>query len=190
MHPPEDIASVRTNPPLPAGMHPQSRPEPKAATYAGDRGTSQSLGGLRFPRAVILVGCFALLFILGWVDYMTGYELGFFVFYSLPVGLAAWYAGRWPAVVVAFAASMTWWLADLYDGVNYSTRFYFSWNLMIHFLAFVINAVTISKIKRDVDERGQLMEELVEARALQRRTAEAPCPSCGRRLSDERSLSR
>lgn len=137
-----------------------------------------------------MAGCFALLFVLGWVDYMTGYELGFFVFYSLPVGLAAWYAGRWPAVVVAFAASMTWWLADLYDGVNYSTRFYFSWNLTIHFLAFVINAVTISKIKRDVDEREQLMKELAEARALLRSTAAAPCPACGHRQAGEQAPSR
>lgn len=125
--------------------------------------------------------CFALLATLGWLDYLTGYELGFFVFYSVPVGLAAWYAGRWPAVLTAFAASMTWWLADRSNGVNYSSRFYFYWNFSIHFLAFVINAVTIAKIKRDIDERHQLREELHRARAAQRIKAEAPCPVCGNR---------
>ena len=134
------------------------------------------------PRArqtAILAGNFALLAIFGWVDYASGYELGFFVFYSVPVGLAAWYAGRWPGVAVALGASVTWWLADHFNGVNYSSRFYFYWNLTVHFLAFVINAVTIARIKRELDCRHQLAAELQQARALLRERAEAVCPVCG-----------
>ena len=32
-------------------------------------------------------------FLLGAVDWKTGYELNFFVFYFLPIGLAAWHLG-------------------------------------------------------------------------------------------------
>ena len=39
---------------------------------------------------------------LGWWDYITGYEMSFFVFYSVPVGLAAWYVGRWAGIMVNF----------------------------------------------------------------------------------------
>jgi len=132
-------------------------------------------------RLGVLAACFLLLGGLGWVDYVTGYELGFFIFYSAPVGLAAWYAGRWPAVVVALGASLTWWLADRFDGVNFSSRFYFYWNITIHFLAFVINAVTISKIKQDIDERNHLAAELERTRAQLRRQADGGCPVCGSR---------
>jgi len=130
------------------------------------------------PRpAFVTVSCLFALALLGWIDFRTGYELGFFVFYSAPVGLAAWYAGRWPAVLVALAASFTWWLADRLNGVRDSSSFYLSWNLAIHFIAFLINAVTISRIKRDVDERAALLAEVARLRAAQE--AHRPCPVCG-----------
>ncbi len=129
----------------------------------------------------MLVGCFGLLLLLGWVDYITGYELGFFVFYSAPVGLAAWYVGRWPAVVMAIAASVTWWVADFISGERYSARFYYYWNTTIHFLGFLINAITIAKIKKDLDKRHALAAELEAARSeLRALAARVPvCPTCG-----------
>jgi hypothetical protein len=124
---------------------------------------------------------FASLGVLGWLDYTTGYELGFFVFYSVPVGLAAWYAGRWPAIGVALGATVTWLLADSLSGAKYSALFYYYWNSMIHFFAFVINAVTIAKIKSDLDQQHRLARELDAARELLRRVAEKSdvCPVCG-----------
>lgn len=117
-------------------------------------------------KITVLAACFAGLALLGWVDYLTGYELGFFVFYSLPVGLTAWHAGRWPALIMALASALTWWLADRFNGVNASNRFYLYWNLTIHFAAFVINAVTISKIKQELDERHALEAELNRVKQL------------------------
>lgn len=136
------------------------------------------------PRWLTLILCSLLLAALGWVDYLTGYELGFFVFYSAPVGLAAWYAGRWPAIVIALAASVTWWLADRMNGISDSSRFFFSWNLTVHFLAFVINAVTIAKLKRDVDERQALVVELADLRARAAARETRCCTACGASLTE------
>ena len=61
----------------------------------------------RGSRAVfIFAGCLLLLLLVGWVDYLTGYELGFFVFYTVPIGLAAWYLGRWPGIGLALGATI------------------------------------------------------------------------------------
>jgi hypothetical protein len=120
---------------------------------------------VRRKIAVLVAGLLALA-LLGWVDYFTGYELGFFVFYSVPVGLTAWYGGRWPGFITALGASLTWWLADHLNGVNYSSRFYLYWNLTIHFLTFVINAATLAKIKSELDERRVLVAELHRVKQL------------------------
>jgi hypothetical protein len=127
----------------------------------------------RRKLAVLAAGLLGLT-LLGWIDYFTGYELGFFVFYSVPVGLTAWYGGRWPGLITALGASITWWLADHFNGVNYSTRFLLYWNLTIHFLTFVINAATIAKIKLELDERRALVAELRRVKRLLQTQADAP----------------
>ena len=133
-------------------------------------------------QVFIYAACFAMLGLLGWVDYITGYELGFFVFYSAPVGIAAWYLGRWPGVGISFAASLAWWLADSYAGAKYSTRFSFYWNNGIHFASFIINAVAIARIKAELDRRHQLAAELEAARRVLRTVAALliACPVCGK----------
>jgi len=118
---------------------------------------------------LVLVGCFALLAALGWLDYRTGYELGFFVFYSVPVGLAAWHLGLGPGVLMSIASAVTWWIADTYDGEKYSSPFYLYWNTAIHTACFVINAVTIAKIKQTLDRQRLLLDQLEDSQAEVRR---------------------
>jgi hypothetical protein len=129
-----------------------------------------------------IAGCFLMLGVLGWLDYITGYELSFFVFYSVPVGIAAWYVGRWPAIGVALGATIAWLLADYLGGVKYSAPFFYYWNSSIHFLAFIINAVTIAKIKSDLDRRHVLAAELESARETLRAVSVLlpVCPACGK----------
>ena len=38
-----------------------------------------------------------------WIEYVTGLYVQFPVVYIIPVSLAAWYSGRWPAVALAIA---------------------------------------------------------------------------------------
>ena len=132
-------------------------------------------------------GCLVLLVLFGWVDYITGYEMGFFVFYSLPVGLAAWYLGQWPAVGMALAASLTWWLADHLAGQRYSSIFYSYWNTAIHFSSFLINAVTFAKIKSSLDQRHRLADDLARTREQLRQVATLLpiCPTCRKPLNPE-----
>lgn len=131
-------------------------------------------------KAAIFGGALLLLVLLGWIDYRTGYELGFFVFYSAPVGITAWYVGRRSGIVMALAASLTWWLADFYAGAKYSSRFYFYWNTAIRFGCFVLNAVTIARIHDMLSTQRRLDAQLGEAREEVRKLAAALpfCPRC------------
>jgi hypothetical protein len=146
----------------------------------GANGNTSSRNGNR--AALIFTGCSLLLLLVGWLDYISGYELGFFVFYSVPVGLAAWYLGRWQGIWLALAATIAWWLADALAGAKYSSRFSFWWNSTVHFAAFVINAVTIAKIKLELRQRDELAAKLEATRQTLRAAAKAlpACPVCGK----------
>ncbi|MEI7728704.1 MAG: hypothetical protein WCO56_04000 [Verrucomicrobiota bacterium] len=133
-------------------------------------------------QIAILAGCLACLALLGWVDYVTGYEFGFFVFYSGPVGVAAWQLGRWPGILISLAATLTWGFADALTGQKYSSVFYLYWNNIVHFTCFVINAVAIAKIKGDLDRIHRLSDELKATRSVLRSVASRlpACPVCGK----------
>ncbi|MGA2281721.1 MAG: hypothetical protein ABSG80_15630 [Verrucomicrobiota bacterium] len=148
-----------------------------------ENGAIGDAASLRGSRAVfIFTGCLLLLLLVGWVDYITGYELGFFVFYTVPIGLAAWYLGRWPGIWVALGSTIAWWLADALAGAKYSSQFSFWWNSAVHFSAFVINAVTIAQIRLELRQRDELAAKLETARQTLRAAAKIlpVCPLCGK----------
>jgi hypothetical protein len=41
----------------------------------------------------IIISLF-LIAVLGYVDYITGYEFSFFVFYFIPISILAWYSSK------------------------------------------------------------------------------------------------
>lgn len=113
-------------------------------------------------RFFIFTLCLLLLLGLGWLDFKTGFELNLFIFYSLPVGIAAWYLGLWPGVVISVASALTWWLADRSAGQKYSSDFVLYWNSAIHVGCFLINAFSIAKTRETIDRQRELEAKLRE----------------------------
>ena len=63
---------------------------------------------------MVRIVSFTVLLVIGWLDYITGYEFGFFIFYFIPVAIAAWYCGPKDGIYVAIASAVCWYLSDLY----------------------------------------------------------------------------
>lgn len=66
----------------------------------------------------ILIG-FILIGIVGYVDYVTGRDISFAVFYLLPIAFITWATGRVPGILAAIASAMTWFF-DEYTGIDLS----------------------------------------------------------------------
>src|SRR5512143_381122 len=65
-------------------------------------------------RSVLTLAALALLVLAIFaVDVATGPLVGFALFYLVPIGIAAWRIGRWPAVGIAIEAFAAWLLADM-----------------------------------------------------------------------------
>ena len=71
-------------------------------------------------RFAIVRIAFWLAILLGIIDYATGPEIGFSIFYLLPICLVAWFSGILWAVVISFICSTIWFLSDSLSGHTYS----------------------------------------------------------------------
>ena len=113
--------------------------------------------------AVIYTLVLALIVLIGIIDYLTGYELNFFVFYFIPIASAAWYINRRAALAFALASGLTWVVVDMFSGDRYSWWFYQYWNSAIRCVSFVIIALAVSTIKELL---AQAFSEIRKLRSL------------------------
>ena len=110
------------------------------------------------PRALTGTAALALVAAIGALDWATGAELSSSVFYVIPVGGAAWYAGaRWGWVACA-AAAATWYVADLAAGATYSAAWIPVWNAAVRLAFFVIIADLVWRLRAALDVQRRLAE--------------------------------
>jgi hypothetical protein len=104
--------------------------------------------------AVIIV------FALGVVDWLTGYELNFFVFYFLPVSIGAWFFGFVGAVSLAILSAGVWFGADVLTGHTYTSNVYAVWNTLVRLVSFLAMGWSVSRIKLLLDHEREVTESL------------------------------
>jgi len=123
---------------------------------------------------------FGLLLLIGWLDYITGYEFGFFIFYFIPVSLSAWFCGRKSGVTIAFASAVCWFLSDKLTRHPYPNAYFIYWEMVMRYLSFLTTALTIAKIRtmllNEEHLNGELRKALQEIKELKRCI---PCSESG-----------
>src|SRR5690242_9244815 len=82
-------------------------------------------------RASLVLAGLAVLAFIGAIDYLTGYELFFSVFYLLEVGLAAWFVGAGFGLLMSVLSVVVWIGGDLAAGAHYSNLVVPIWNAII-----------------------------------------------------------
>jgi signal transduction histidine kinase len=114
----------------------------------------------RAQLAKVLIIGLACVALIAELDFVTGPEIAFALFYLLPVGVSAWFGGRWVALVVAVCAAIirTWF--DLKGGRHYSHPWIVYWNGGVRLSIFVIIAILVDIIKKLTDG----LQELVRLR--------------------------
>jgi K+-sensing histidine kinase KdpD len=114
---------------------------------------------------VIRIASLATLLLIGWLDYITGYELGFFIFYFIPVAIAAWYGGSKDGIGIAIASAVCWYLSDHFTHHPYSRAIFIYWEMFMRLISFLTTAITLSKIRNLVLNEERMIAELLETRS-------------------------
>jgi len=98
---------------------------------------------------IILIGC---------IDYITGYELSFSMFYLFPILFAAWYASKRTGILLSFFAAFVWMIADIQITVHYSNFLLPYWNAFNRLIFFVISAFILSTLRTVLENEKKLAE--------------------------------
>lgn len=104
---------------------------------------------------VISVGSMLLL-IVGTLDFLTGYDLAFSLFYVIPICLLTWFQGRWTGIVTSFASAIVWFAVDKAAGHQYPYIFVPLWNATIRLSFFVIISTLLLMLKSSLEREREL----------------------------------
>ena len=125
----------------------------------------------RFGVPIALLG----IAIIGWLDYVTGYELRMFPLYFAPVGYASAARGRSAGVTLSAVSAMTWFVSNLLAGIQVSGRLLAA-NASLHFISCAWIALLIARLRTLVasersNARSDALTGLPNQRALAERMA-------------------
>jgi signal transduction histidine kinase len=100
----------------------------------------------------------ALVATIGFLDYVTGYEVHLAAFYVAPISLAAWYAGRLSGIIVAIASVITTLFADIAAGYMVSHPAIILWNTDALVGFFIVLVIVLVKLRM----ANETLESLIQ----------------------------
>lgn len=113
--------------------------------------------------SIVNLVSFIVLILIAWLDYITGYEFGFFIFYFIPVSISAWFCGKRSGIAIGCASAVFWFLSDKFTHHPYSKAYFIYWEMFMRLVSFLTTALTIARIRTMLINEEYLNAELQRA---------------------------
>ena len=99
-------------------------------------------------RTQLLIAAIAWVVGIGIIDYLTGYEVTFFPFYSIPILLLVGFDTTGSAIVISILSALAWCWADSASGHIYPNEWLHLWDSILRLLFFCLVVVTGTGFRR------------------------------------------
>lgn len=126
-------------------------------------------------RPFFILAGLGVLAVIGIIDYLTGFEMLFSVFYLLEVGLAAWFLGKGFGLVMSVLSVLVWIGGDLAAGARYANPFIPVWNALILTVFYFIVVWLLTSLRalhRDLEARVRQRTEALTREMAERQRLE------------------
>ena len=97
-----------------------------------------------------------LIITIGLLDFATGFEYSFSLFYLLPIVVVVWFVNKKTGIVFSVLAAIVWFMADYLSGKEYSQPIIFFWNTGIRFGFFIIVTWLLAALKIVLEHQKSL----------------------------------
>ena len=92
----------------------------------------------------------------GYLDFLSGFEIAVSLFYLIPISLIVWFAGKTPGIIASAVSAFIWLFADISAGQSYSHIGVYFWNMFIPFGFFLIVSLLLSALKKALQHATEL----------------------------------
>lgn len=96
------------------------------------------------------------LLLLGLIDYSTGFEFAFTLFYIFPIGLTAWSVGKKMGYLASALSGLVWFVANVLAGQTYSNRIIPYWDILSRIASFSIISYLLAELRLALDTERTL----------------------------------
>jgi K+-sensing histidine kinase KdpD len=117
----------------------------------------------QFSRWQIAMVSVLSLFLMAYVDYVTGYELVFSAAYLIPVSVCAWFFGKKSVWLMSLASGLAAFIVDAIDGHSYSHFMIQYWNSLMCLVISLITGLLLRHLKGTLEERKRMNIDLQKA---------------------------
>jgi signal transduction histidine kinase len=115
----------------------------------------------KFSRTTLFLSGLSLVILVGFLDFITGPEISFSIFYLIPVSVVALTVGIQGGIVISLVSAVAWFAADLLSGHVYSSPAIPYWNATVRFGFFLIVTYTVSTLSATQKRREELLHFIV-----------------------------
>jgi diguanylate cyclase (GGDEF)-like protein len=107
-------------------------------------------------KSVVLISGFTLIALIGYLDYLTGYEIVLSSLYALPISLIAWLTGRQLGILASVVSILVLLLADLIPGHSYANNLIPLWNTLIRLTLFLFITFLVAELRDKIGRERAL----------------------------------
>jgi signal transduction histidine kinase len=119
------------------------------------------------PWFLVILLPVSIIFLMGWVDYRTEWELSLFVFYAVPIILSVWLIGNLAGVAMCLLCSVVWWFANQ-NFHPYETQFGYAWAMLSRLIFYFVVVFSVTIVRKRQEEDAVRIQMLEERRQLER----------------------
>jgi signal transduction histidine kinase len=124
------------------------------------------------PRAWLYIEAITLTIVIGLIDYITGYVVTIYPFYSIPILLMVWFGDTRLAIVISVLSTIAWWIVDKAVGHVYSSEWLRMWDAVVRLMFFSLVLFAGWSVKRQRDEARARIELLERSQQLEKEIIE------------------
>jgi len=118
-------------------------------------------------RGWLIAEAVALVVVIGFADYFTGYEVAFYPFYSIPILLVVWFRDKRSAILISMLCAAVWWGADTASGHQYTNEWFRIWETVVRMMFFCLIVLAGAGVRQQRDANKARIELLERSHNLE-----------------------